>query len=279
MNAAIQRALDARGRFLPRRLSNPLTAAFVALSIAISPVYVFPQGYPQPVTLAMLLAFMCVAIKDPASIVSLLRKPEIGLIAQFLAYTLVVNVTFAMVYQDPDPLRNSAYYLQVLLACIAFTYVLRTEPSAPRLFTIAILCALTLQLMTFAVSVPVQGVRATLLFENPNQLGFFGLLALAFVLLLHRYTGYPVIVAAAGAAMSILFVLLSLSKGAILAAFVLLFLYILLAPIRDHRWRDAAAGPARRVPAGCSRLRGDLSGPDCAARRRLRPPRTDRGVE
>ena len=82
MNAAIQRALDARGRFLPRRLSNPLTAAFVALSIAISPVYVFPQGYPQPVTLAIGARNHARGIKDPASIAGLVRKPEIGLIAR-----------------------------------------------------------------------------------------------------------------------------------------------------------------------------------------------------
>ena len=72
--------------------------------------------------------------------------------------------------------------------------MLRTEPTAPRLLTIAILGALAVQFVTFAVSVPVHGVRATLLFANPNQLGFFGLLALAFILLLHRYTGYPAIV-------------------------------------------------------------------------------------
>ena len=89
--------------------------------------------------------------------------------------------------------------------------------------------------MTFAVTVPVQGVRATLLFENPNQLGFFGLLALAFILLLQRYTGYPAIVAACGAVVSVLFVLLSLSKGAMLAVFLLLFLYLLLSPLRDRR--------------------------------------------
>ena len=189
--AAIDRAIRSQRRFLPLELSNPIIAALVVLALVIWPVYVFPAGYPQPVTFALLLAFLCVLVKDPASVAGMIRKPEIGLIALFLAYTLVVNAIFSLFYQDPEPLRNSAYYMQVLLGCIAINYVLRTEPTAPRLLTIAILGALAVQFVTFAVSVPVQGVRATLLFENPNQLGFFGLLALAFILLLQRYTGYP----------------------------------------------------------------------------------------
>jgi hypothetical protein len=235
--AAIDRAIRSQRRFLPLELSNPVIAALVVVALVIWPVYVFPAGYPQPVTFALLLAFVCVLIKDPASVAGMIRKPEIRLIALFLVYSLVVNSIFSMFYQDPEPLRNSAYYMQVLLGCIAINYVLRTEPTAPRLLTIAILGALAVQFVTFAVSVPVQGVRATLLFENPNQLGFFGLLALAFILLLQRYTGYPAIVSALGAAVSVLFVMLSLSKGAILAGFALLFLYLLLTPIRDRRWQ------------------------------------------
>lgn len=234
---AIDRAIRSQRRSLPLELSNPLIAALVVLALVIWPVYVFPAGYPQPVTFALLLAFLCVLISDPASVAGMVRKPEIGLIALFLVYTLVVNAIFSLLYQDPEPLRNTAYYLQVLFGCISVNYVLRTEPTAPRLLTIAILGALAVQFVTFAVSVPVQGVRATLLFENPNQLGFFGLLALAFILLLQRYTGYPAIVSALGAALSVLFVMLSLSKGAILAAFLLLFLYLLLAPLRDRRWQ------------------------------------------
>ena len=235
--SAIARAIDSERRALPLRLNSPVVCALLVLSILVWPVYVFPQGYPQPVTLMFLLSFFCVLIKDPVSTIGMLRKPEIGLIAAFLAYTLVVNLTFALIYQNPEPIRHSAYYLQVLLACIAFMYVLRTEPSAPRLIALAVLGALSLQVITLAVSVPVYGVRETLLFSNPNQLGFFGLLGLAFTLLLHRYTGYPTIIAALGTAAAALLVLISLSKGAIFAILVLLFLYLLLAPLRDTHWR------------------------------------------
>ncbi len=235
--SAIGRAIESQRRAFPHGLNSPVVCALLAASILIWPVYVFPQGYPQPVTLMFLLAFLCVMVKDPLSAVGMLRQPEIGLIAAFLAYTLVVNLTFALIYQSLEPIRHSLYYLQVLLACIAFVYVLRTEPSAPRLIALAVLAALALQLITLAVSVPVYGVRETLLFSNPNQLGFFGLLGLAFSLLLHRYTGYPAFVAALGAAAAVLLVLISLSKGAILAVLVLLFLYLLLAPLRERRWR------------------------------------------
>lgn len=234
---SIARTIDAHRRALPLDLNSPVVCALLVFSIVIWPVYLFPQGYPQPVTLMLLLAFFCVLIKDPVSTVGMLRRPEIGLIAAFLVYTLLVNLTFAIIYQNPEPLRHSLYYLQVLLGCIAFVFVLRTEPSAPRLLTLAVLGALALQVITLAVSVPVDGIRATLLFTNPNQLGFFGLITLAFILLLHRYTGYPAIVAALGAAIAVLLVMLSLSKGAILAAFLLLFLCLLLAPLRDRRWQ------------------------------------------
>ena len=68
--------------------------------------------------IVLLLAFACVAVRDPAAIPSFLRTPEIGLIGAFLAYTLCVNLTFATAYQNPEPLRHSAYYLQVLRGVI-----------------------------------------------------------------------------------------------------------------------------------------------------------------
>jgi hypothetical protein len=257
-------------------LSSPLIAALVVLALVIWPVYVFPAGYPQPVTFALLLAFVCVLIKDPASVAGMIRKPEIGLIALFLVYTFVVNAIFSIFYQDPEPLRNTAYYMQVLFGCIAINYVLRTEPTAPRLLTIAILGALAVQFVTFAVSVPVQGVRATLLFENPNQLGFFGLLALAFVLLaaLYRLPGDRV-----GARRCVERPLCDALavEGRILAAFLLLFLYLLLAPA-DPRWQRCGR-PADCVSAGRDCCRRDLSGPDCNAGRGRRPARRDRRVE
>jgi hypothetical protein len=237
--ASIHRVIEDRRHVVPRVFTSPLIALLVALSILIWPVYLFPQGYPQPVSLALVLAFLSVLVKDAAAAMRLLRTPEIGLIALFVVYSLLVNLVFAAVYQDPRPLLAlaSAYYTQVLFGCIAFMYVLRTEPSAPRLVTLAILGALAVELVTLAVMVPAQGVRATLLFSNPNQLGFFGLLALAFILLLHRYTGYRTWVVAAGGTVALLLVLVSLSKGGILAAFALLYLHVLLAPLRDRRWR------------------------------------------
>jgi hypothetical protein len=155
-----------------------------------------------------------------------------------LVYTLVVNAIFSIFYQDPEPLRNTAYYMQVLLGCIAINYVLRTEPTAPRLLhdrnprrprrAIRDLCRLR------------AGARragdAALREPEPARL-----LRLARTRV-HpaagsAYTGYPAIVSALGSAVSVLFVMLSLSKGAILAAFALLFLYLMLAPIHDRRWQ------------------------------------------
>ena len=68
-------------------------------------------------------------IKDPASTAGIMRKPEIGLIATFLAYTLVVNAEFSRPTRTGAAV-DTADDFQVLLGCIAINYVPRTEPRA-----------------------------------------------------------------------------------------------------------------------------------------------------
>lgn len=218
-------------------IRSPVLAGLMGLAIAIWPWYLFPPGYPQPITLLLCLAFLVVFLRCPSAVLGSLRQPEVGLIALFFAYTLVVNLTFAAAYQDLEPLQHSMFYLQVVFGCVAFRELLRTEPLAPRIIALAVAAALVVQVATLVLSAPSASARATLLFSNPNQLGFFGLLALAFLLLTHRFARLPALLTLGGAAIAFLMIALSLSKASIVAGMGMLYLYILLAPMQDSRLR------------------------------------------
>ncbi len=220
-----------------RRINSRLIAGLVALAFVIWPVYVLPPGYPQPVTLIFLLAFLGLFARDSAATIGLFRGQELSLITAFLGYALVVNLVVSIANQDFVPLRHPLFYLQVVIGCAAFQYVLRTEPLAPRIIYAAVLGALMLQFVALMLTATTAGTRQTLMYANPNQLGFFALLALSYLLLLHQRGAGSAASLVPGAAIALFLVLLSLSKAAIFSAFVLFALYGLFAPIRGPRLR------------------------------------------
>jgi len=213
------------------------TAALLAIAFVVWPIYVFPSGYPQPITIALLTTMLWALCRDPSLLASLLRQPELGLLVIFLAYTIAVNTVIAVVEQSAEPLLHSLFYVQVLVGCAVTLFVLRTESRAPQLIYLAVTLALMTQFVALLFTGITDGMRATLLFGNPNQLGLFALLSLGYLLLLHRVVNGSLVLTAVSATIAVVLVLVSLSKAAIASAIVMLALVGLMGPFRDRSAR------------------------------------------
>lgn len=209
-----------------------LIGSFLLLSFVLWPIYLFPAGYPQPMSFGFICAIGLLGLLEPEAIARQLRQQEVLLIAAFVGYTFLVNSLVAITGQDPEPLLYSLYYTQALLACLVVVFVFRNWAQAPMALHGAIVLALLIQAVTFLVIGITEGERAMLLFGNPNQLGFFALLALGYVLHLHTMAASSRLSTVIGAGIAIALVLLSLSKAAIVASIVMLLLFVCLGPFK-----------------------------------------------
>lgn len=209
-----------------------LLAALVFAAFAIWPVYFFPPGYPQPVTLAIVLAFALTVLRHPQSLAATLQGGPLTLIGAFITYAVAVNLIYAAVYQRLEPLLHVLFYLQVLLACIVMRSFLDREPAAARIVYLGVVASLAAQLLVILIHGPAATLRETALFSNPNQLGLYSLLALGYAALLHYRLGtsratFAFALLAAGA-----LALMSLSKAAMLGTALLVAFYAALVPLR-----------------------------------------------
>lgn len=221
------------------RIHVALIGGLLLIGFVLWPIYVFPPGYPQPMSFAFVCAIGLLGLFEPEAIARLLRQQEILLIVAFVGYTFLVNSVVAIAGQDPEPLLYSVYYAQALLACLVVAFVFRSWAHAPTALHRAIVLALLIQAAVLAVTGIAEGGRAMLLFGNPNQLGFFALLALGYVLHLHTLAASSRISTIAGAGIAIALVLASLSKAAIVASIVMLLLFVCLGPFKGAIARRA----------------------------------------
>ena len=205
----------------------PIALVVWACSLAAYPFYVLPSGGPQ---LADLLLLGSIVFRNSERAVRISRSVWWSLLAfaGFATYALIVNVVWSLILENttgfgvtPPWLSAPMYLMNVAVFAVA---VVHFGDHRER-FVRATILGLTLGLVIQLLLLPVSGVeigRAKLFFNNPNQLGYFGLLALCLVLLvdyvwkLHR----PMLLLSVAA--SVVFVLLSLSKGAIVSAAVAL---------------------------------------------------------
>lgn len=209
----------------------------LVLAFVVWPVYLFPAGYPQLLSAALVAAFGLLIACHPTVWQSVIRSEILALMCALFVYSVLVNVGAALVDGRAGPLIYSAYYLQALLACLVMHYLLETAALTSRYIFWAILASLLLQvIMAVWIGIDVT-TRATVLFGNPNQLGLYGLLALSFLMLVRHRCNVSAIAFYSGAALSLAAVLLSLSKAAIVSAMAACILYALLIPARRRSAR------------------------------------------
>lgn len=147
------------------------------LFLLVRPVRLFPNGYPQiaDFLLVFLLGLTCAVggFRVPRRSISLLLT-----LGSLVLLTLMVNASWAALSGEWGRLVFSAFFAYNLFA---FTQVFLLYQSLRihfvRATAIALYAALVIQAVAIVVSGGVATARSVGLFENPNQLGYFALLA------------------------------------------------------------------------------------------------------
>jgi hypothetical protein len=191
------------------------------------PFYVFPSGLPQPSDFVLSGAFAlfglyCIA-RASLHLREDLRQPGL-IVFIFALYVVCVGLWWTGALGE---IRVSIFPLFYIFNFIAFLLVLSLYSLAPdrtlKLVGIAVLASIVLQafLSSFLQKINEEGVRQVAFFNNPNQLGYYALLAASVIALAHHRRALPRSAYLIGMLCAVWLSALSLSKAALVAMAVL----------------------------------------------------------
>jgi hypothetical protein len=175
---------------LPVVLREPALLAW-AIHIFLIPLYVFRSGVPQPGDLFIFILVPVALYRWNGK----LPKPSREALRPLLWFTLwvcTVNYTWALITANFAPVGPDSYLLypiyyiyNVLAFLVALVLYRRFGDVFLRLTVYAIMATVYIQV---AVSFVMRSAvaRGTLFFNNPNQLGYYALLAATLIALTHR---------------------------------------------------------------------------------------------
>lgn len=194
-----------------------------AVYLAATPLYVFPSGYPQPGD--GLMAVLILVLLTGFSLRAPKHTSLYLLGALFIGHVAIVNWVWWLQYKDQKFLLASIYYAYncgIFLFVISLfqRYGANVVGVARASLTVAALIVLAFCLVTSHVATG-EGERAIGTFNNPNQLGYWSLLAVGCFLVLkgnERLNLLDFVFLATATYLAAL----SLSKAALLSLFALL---------------------------------------------------------
>ena len=214
-------ALEQIGRI--RRDVRLLMWSFVVLAF---PFYVFDSGVPQPADWVGLL-LLPVLLRHwngrlPAAMVGPLR-----ILVLFVIYVFIVNVAWSLILftfstnAKDGFLMAPTYYL--FNAMMFFTFVLMFQRYGEFLLWLTVRLVLISVFLQAGLSFVVSGAsgRSTVMFNNPNQLGYYALLSACIILLGQKRLQLSTLQVTAGLAACSYLTLLSASKAALVSVGVL----------------------------------------------------------
>ncbi len=196
------------------------TLATWALYLALGPVYIWSSGLPQPGDWILLLLAPMVLHPWNKRLTPNMIAPLRSLMF-FTAYVILANLLWSMILNawslgsKRGFLMAPTWYIYNGLAFLVVLVLYRRYRERLLWFTANAVLAAVLTQSAIALVFGGGGGRATVLFNNPNQLGYFALLSINILFLLNR-AGYvtSLALAAGGVAASYL-ALISASKAAL----------------------------------------------------------------
>jgi hypothetical protein len=219
-----------RAAGVPRRLSAYLREVATtarepslllwSLYLLLFPVYVFPSGLPQPGDM-LIVIFAPVVLMAGRVRAFRAGVPAIRALLCFTAYVVLVNVTWALMRNNFDTSLKFGFLLHPLFyiynaIVFVLAIILYTRHRARFLWLTLQLVLLSLILVTLISIVRSGGSgRATALFNNPNQLGYYAVLSVSILALGRRWLGLGTVQSAVGFACATYLSLMSSSVAAL----------------------------------------------------------------
>jgi hypothetical protein len=197
--------------------------------ILLMPFYLFPPGSPQIADFLMLVISASMLFGVTAELPRKV-KTIVAVMMMFVAYSVVVNSVFAMSTQDVSLLKSPLFYFFNLVSfvCLVKYYQVYKEDFL-RVVALTVAVSLCIQMVVMLADLHpgARGVRTTLWFNNPNQLGYWSLLSVSIVALAVTRIRIPTLLLLASLVAGTFLVVLCLSKAAT-AGMVMLFALIAL---------------------------------------------------
>jgi len=207
-----------------------------SLYILLFPVYVIKSGLPQPGDLLMFLLVPVVFATGSNRLFPAAVAPTRALLV-FTAYTMLVNVTWTVALNNYSLIDTkngflftlSFYIYNGVFFLLALVLYSRYRERFLWLTLQLTLASVVLQvLVSFVFS---RGAsRSAVLFNNPNQLGYFAVLSASILCLGRRRLGLGTVSATVGLLASAYLALLSSSKAALGATAILVIVGLLSNP-------------------------------------------------
>ena len=213
--------VDLRGTLAQiRRILQDPRLMLWSLVVVLMPFYVFDSGLPQPADLLGLMLLFILIRRWNGKLRPSLARPLKSLIV-FMLYVIGVNIawSFLLLTFTLDAkegfLVAPSFYIFNGLTFLAFLLMFQRYGELLLWLTARLVLISLLLQVALAFVVPRVVGRSIVMFNNPNQLGYYALLSASIVLLGQRRLRLSTIQIVVGLAASSYLALLSASKAAL----------------------------------------------------------------
>lgn len=205
--------------------------ALLGLYFVLTPFYFWRSGIPQISDFVMVLALVIYIIGNNYGVWFSKETRNFSIInCLFVSYIFIVNGIWDVVYHgEIGFFQVSMFYLYNSVTCLMIVSLcFKYRAHVFKVIFYAVLLSVFLQVLLVPTIGARVGIRTIGFFNNPNQLGYYSLLSCALLLFMSDRLRVNHWLLVLGVLSSTLLCLLSLSSGAILAFFGMLFYFVLL---------------------------------------------------
>lgn len=226
MTKPIDNSYGADGRPTGGKAGGGMAPAALLLAyLFLKPFYLFPSGGPQIAD-----GFIALLFSWSLFTATRLLRDTAGLFTAciyFSVYALFVNGIWALILNDFSMFKTPVFYFfNTITIFIILTYFARAREKALRILMIATVLSLVLQVILSLAIIGVGGSgRSSLFFNNPNQLGYWGLLSVSIFCVLSRAISMRIMWHLIVFALGFYLIAISLSKAATVALGLLFVLH------------------------------------------------------
>ncbi|QXX85728.1 hypothetical protein J7649_10010 [Acinetobacter lwoffii] len=213
------------------KLSNfLLVKAVVFLSILLFPIYFLPSGGVQISSFFFILLFCISLYMTDRNTYNLFFRVTYPFYF-FLIYALFLNLVWFFILLNPGIFFSYLFLIFNFLILYSFSLVLYKNDELFKSFPVYLIISLLVQVfVSFLLNS--DSARSSLLFNNPNQLGYFALISASILVFYYKIKLLNIYFFILGIFCCLWLVQLSLSSAAIFSILLLIF-YVLCTNIRS----------------------------------------------
>jgi len=206
-----------------------------AIYVALVPLYIFKSGLPQPGDVFILI-LLPVALNGWNGKLNRTALDALRPLLWFTGWVFLVDIGWAVItgnfrFVGMDAyLLFPIYYLYNTLIVVAAFVIYRRFGDAMAKVTLWVVIGTVAVQVVLTLVIRSSSVRGTGLFNNPNQLGFYALLAACFISLVHKRLKSPLWFSTAGLLGCGYLAIVSASRSSTAGVAILMFLMVFSSP-------------------------------------------------